>query len=40
MAILKKNINYRKNRNDARSESSLKFLSEEVKSGCPFAKAE
>ncbi|WPU95551.1 hypothetical protein SNE25_08450 [Mucilaginibacter sabulilitoris] len=31
MAILKKNINYRKNRNDARSESSLKFLNEEIK---------
>jgi hypothetical protein len=31
MAILKNNINYRKNRNDARSESSLKFLSKEIK---------
>lgn len=31
MAILKKNINYRKNRNDARSESSLKFLNKEIK---------
>ncbi|MDN3548824.1 hypothetical protein [Mucilaginibacter aquaedulcis] len=31
MAILRKNINYRRNRNNARSESSLKFLSEEIK---------
>ncbi|WP_183558477.1 hypothetical protein [Mucilaginibacter sp. SP1R1] len=31
MAVLKKNINYRQNRNDARSDLSLKFLSEEIK---------